>query len=303
MYKKELFFKICTILFFILLALLVIFVSFASWVVNSWFNQSYVGSKDIELIIEKEFLGYPKITQKFSSKNLKICAVNINNISYKSNNLTDIYESKYDNFKILQGGNKGTSIPMGIMCENKRNIEFYFRSIEIDSKEYRHFLKSDQEPFDKKDSSIKCHKGSFKVFNTIREEIEDIISNNVTGKNIFIAGHSMGGIMGTYTAKLSLEANHRTLLYIMGSPIFCNKKFAKYMESFEGDNLISMYRIHSINDLVPILTPSFIPNIFKGDTKYDYVAIGKSVTFNTPYNSIKYNHSIMSFYESKNYIL
>ena len=301
--KEELFFKICTILFFILLTLIIVFIIFTSLIINKWFNQSYLGTKDIDLRIDKEFLGYPKITSKFSGKNLRICAVNVNNISFRHKDLTDIYEDKYDNFKILQGKNYGTNIPLGIVCENEKNIEFYFRSIELGSKEYRVFLKPNQVSFDNEDPTIKCHQGSLKIFNTIREEIEEIIKNNINGKNIFIAGHSMGGILGTYTAKLALEANQQTLLYTMGSPMFCNKKFAKYIESFEDDNLIAMYRVHSSNDLVPVLTPSFMPTIFKSSEEYDYSFIGKSIRFNTLNNSIKYNHSSLAFYESKKYIL
>lgn len=158
-------------------------------------------------------------------------------------------------------------------------------------KDWLQDAKADQIDFSSNKSHGQVHKGFFKGFSFVQNEIENFLkSNKISGKEIIITGHSLGGAIATLAAAWLSDHPHfkssKIMLYTYGSPRVGNKTFSKYFS-----NKFIYFRCVNNKDMVttlPIpgieLNVNYIPftkipsSIFLFDLDFDlFTHCGKKV--------------------------
>ncbi|MBU2713792.1 lipase family protein [Zooshikella harenae] len=99
---------------------------------------------------------------------------------------------------------------------------------------------ADQIPF--KDGVGYVHKGFYEAFNILKKKLHEKLKDNLTGKKLFIAAHSLGGAMATLFAVTYRDYN--PVLYTIGSPRVGTDTFVNTYKA------ITHYRIVNYKDPV-----------------------------------------------------
>ena len=239
----------------------------------------------------------PEIIKEFSIENVKISAANIFEVTKLKKNVIVGKNAIVGKNTYLK--NKEGKI-VGMCIEKEKHIEFYFQCMVYSPQMFYKLSKSNIGYLTSKDKkeNLALHKGVSELFLDISLEIYKIIDNNATDKPIFIAGRSLGGVYGILTAKYALEKNNKVLVYTLGTPKFCNDKFKEYIESYDGKNLLGMYRIFNTSDAIPALSPTSIPSYLSVEKLYyDYRFLGKPVCYESDVNDIGSAHNDKCYFD------
>lgn len=127
--------------------------------------------------------------------------------------------------------------------------------------------------------NIKCHKGFYVIYNSIRTQLLTLI-DKYPSANLILTGHSLGGALAQLC---SLDLSHlNPINYSFGSPLVFNKF------GFETYNKLVpySYRITNIYDMASFLPLPVMPS---GDTYYH---VGHLVLFENNLGKYTNNHSL-----------
>ncbi|CAG8513753.1 7018_t:CDS:2 [Paraglomus occultum] len=104
----------------------------------------------------------------------------------------------------------------------------------------------------------KVHAGFLAVYNDTREEITQIVKDQVAqnpGYNVISVGHSLGGSLALFQTLDLLDtpglSPDKLMTFTFGQPRTGNDAFAQYVESLP----VKIYRLVNKNDIIPHLPP------------------------------------------------
>jgi len=106
--------------------------------------------------------------------------------------------------------------------------------------------------YNNKKSNIRVHSGAYNAYLSIRNQLWEFISRSYQGGNkIFISGHSLGGMLGTFCAldikfNNNIVADDELFLITLGQPKTGNEAF-KYSTN---RRLKNYFRFRNANDIV-----------------------------------------------------
>jgi len=143
--------------------------------------------------------------------------------------------------------------------------------------------------FDKAHFNFNQHEGFYEAYQSVQAEIFNEVTRN-KGKNIYIAGHSLGGALATLCSvdlHLLLQS-HVTACYTFGAPRTFGKASAKFIDGKMGS------RIHNVvnnNDIVTHVPPEAL----------DFSHIGGRAYFEE--NGTLHVNEVFSWWQEKRYAL
>jgi len=143
--------------------------------------------------------------------------------------------------------------------------------------------------FDKTHFNFNQHAGFYEAYQSVQSKIFNIVNKNKS-KNIFVAGHSLGGALATLCAvdlHLLLQT-HITACYTFGAPRTYDKASAKFIDGNMGS------RIHNVvnnNDIVTHAPPEAM----------DFSHIGGRAYFEE--NGTLHVSEVFSWWQEKRYAL
>lgn len=175
----------------------------------------------------------------------------------------------------------------GMILQSKSTVILVFRGTETIS-ELLADTDTAQVAFPYMSSGGRVHRGFARTYGrSIRAQVLAHLRGVSPGKEIWIAGHSLGGAIATLCA-LDVAVNTRfsdPLLLTFGSPKVGNAAFAAAFSR----HIRRSVRIVNSSDLVPVLPPSL-----KG-AEYSHVKGLYRIRFNR--STIMSNHTIRNYYE------
>lgn len=138
------------------------------------------------------------------------------------------------------------------------------------------------------------HRGISNIYYSARQEILPALTKlSVSGKRLFVTGHSLGGALSTLSAmdvKKNAGFAHPTV-YTFGAPRVGDPEFAHAFSERVRDS----HRVYNRYDAVPLLPPQVYKPPRKEKTyRYLHVKEGVPLRFNN--GSVSANHVIGSYY-------
>ncbi|MGL4819567.1 MAG: lipase family protein [Bacilli bacterium] len=136
------------------------------------------------------------------------------------------------------------------------------------------------------------HNGFLEIYASCRNELIDLCSSMPFDKKLYITGHSLGGALATLFAVEIANAlrNCNQSLITFASPKVGDKQFAQQANLL----LEESYRFVNLNDLVPLLPPSYV-KFQRTKQRYAYTHIPHAVTFSIEGGSAFENHRVATY--------
>jgi hypothetical protein len=141
----------------------------------------------------------------------------------------------------------------------------------------------------------RVHQGWLEIYKQVEKEIISILNMlPLNVKNLVISGHSLGGAISTLMLadnNVPIRFHENTVTYVFGSPRVGNEEFANYLKN-ENRHLFSFI---NINDIVPQIPLTVMPNVKEPNKPYLYAGCGKSEIFEIQRKSFLNNHSMACY--------
>lgn len=128
-------------------------------------------------------------------------------------------------------------------------------------------------------------KGFYSIYLDIREEIKAVLETLINAKQIFIAGHSLGGALATLTIPDLIDSGiepAKIIVYTFASPRCCDQELATNLNYYRD---VKHWRIANTEDIVPTL-PGATANIFSPERPVSPEEVEENFIVKT-YNDLK----------------
>lgn len=191
---------------------------------------------------------------------------------------------------LLGGPGRTVSIYFGFVLSSPDHNILVFRGTQT-TRDWLANLQLDQSDYIQAGRSQgRVHRGFFRVYNTLADQIRSAIRNLDASVPCYITGYSLGGALATLAAA-DLAANHAKLkdqvrLYTYASPRVGNPAFATFYEKLVPNS----YRVVNLTDTVVMVPPSEVRN-------QQYRHVGQPWSFVSYTGDVAPNHAI-SLYRS-----
>lgn len=206
-------------------------------------------------------------------------------------NELNMYDSKNNLFGVLFTNDdiayivfRGTNWYDNKSCIN--NLSFFQKSLDNTRKNKQ------QTEFYSNSSRIPAgiHSGFLKVYNLFRDELLDKIEE-INPKQILIAGHSLGGAIGTICGLELKISGYNVVVYNFSCPCIGDNVFCELVSNSQ----LPLYRIINTCDIAQIFPISVIPNFDYPTQPYIYTHCGEAIYFTDNLKSLFNNH-LMNVY-------
>lgn len=148
-------------------------------------------------------------------------------------------------------------------------------------------------------NSILIHEGFMNIYNSISEQIFNILNTKNKKQNIIVSGHSLGGAIAVITAwHLYKHGFDNIVLYTFGCPKVGGKGFINNV----NNSSIVYYRIINTNDIIPANPPAVVPNKNDYTNPYLYYHCGILKSFDINAKSMNANHNSLVYYNGLEHI-
>jgi len=183
-------------------------------------------------------------------------------------------------------------IPIGFIAQRKNNLFIIFRGT-ITIREWIQNMQISFAPYLLPNFG-KVHAGLLDLYNSLRDEIRNVLLTVKKYNKLFISGHSTGGALGTLALPdISNELNlDKIVFYSFGSPRVGDNDFVK---AFDKDFSQQSFRIVNTSDIIcsipfPVPLAGFIGGYFSH--------VETPVNFTVQENDIDKNHNIELYLEA-----
>lgn len=134
------------------------------------------------------------------------------------------------------------------------------------------------------------HSGFLKVYNIFRHELLDKIEE-INPKQILIAGHSLGGAIGTICGLELKMSGYNVVVYNFSCPCIGDNVFCELVSNSQ----LPLYRIINTCDIAQVFPVSVVPNFDYPSKPYIYTHCGEAIYFTDNWKSLFNNH-LMNVY-------
>lgn len=233
---------------------------------------------------DKTELNFSEFTDKNDVKPFVNHAMNVYKENCKSGSIIDNIEN-WNLLKLLKINNKDT---IGYILKSKKSkdIVLSFRG-SASSFDLLSGIKISQIsiPYAKG----KVHKGFYNYYNKFQKQIYDIL-DNISFDNVYITGHSMGGIFAILSSLKIFKKyqNCNIITKVFGVPKIGDDDFSNYVSEINNNNRYDLLLIMNDNDIITQLpsTNYFHPKVSFKKYYIDYGSITKNHSIDSGYNNI-----------------
>jgi len=191
----------------------------------------------------------------------------------------------------LLGHRKDRNAPIGFIARKNNALYVIFRGTQTPS-EWISNLNAVLKPYEYGGSG-NVHGGFAELYGSIRDTVMATINTQGTGRNIYIAGHSLGAAIATLSVR-DIGKDDRNIIkgvYLYGSPRVGDAEYARdYDRNYKGIT----YRIVNTSDIVTSVPP---PVPVLGSIGGYFSHVETPVDFNWQENDILSNHKMERYLE------
>lgn len=196
-------------------------------------------------------------------------------------------------FKGMAGVTEKTQENFGYIAESKDSLVLAFRGTDSTPN-----LDSDldlfQIPFPYVKNAGLCHRGITRIYQSLREEVLDQLSQLPQDKKFYITGHSLGGDLAIMAAlDLAVNSNRKAIIaytYAAGRP--GDRDFAAAYKA----QVKNSFRIYNVHDFIPTLPAAEYPPPFtETGLVYEHVDVAVPIAFQM--NNLFLNHRINYYFQ------
>jgi triacylglycerol lipase len=151
-----------------------------------------------------------------------------------------------------------------------------------------------QIPFPYVENAGNSHRGITRVYESMRDELIEMINSIPTDKPLYLTGHSLGGDLAIMAA-LDFAVNtaqKNTIVYTYAAGRPGDMAFAKKYNAL----IKNSYRIFNVHDFIPTLPAAEYPPPFT-DTGLFYEHVNLSVPIGFQMNNVFLNHRINCYFQ------
>lgn len=196
-------------------------------------------------------------------------------------------------FNGLAGVTEKTEENFGFIAESQERIVLAFRGSDSTPN-----LDSDldlfQIPFPYVENAGNSHRGITRVYESMRDELIEIIQNLPENKQLYLTGHSLGADLAIMAA-LDFAVNtaqKNTIVYTYAAGRAGDSYFAKKY----NDHVKNSYRVFNIHDFIPTLPAAEYPPPFTEEGLF-YEHVNLSVPISFQLNNLFLNHRINYYFQ------
>ncbi len=179
----------------------------------------------------------------------------------------------------------------GFIVEQEDTIIVSFRGTQTDP-DWIADADVTQKPFPYCDTQPLVHSGFLSVYESMREELLNVLEQLDSSKTMFVTGHSLGGALATlFSLDCVLNSHFKSVfMYSYGAPRVGNEAFA----SLYNKTVPASIRFVNLADLVPFVPPTKVVAPISKKT-WHYKHTQTPSRFLLSEGSIVKNHSIETY--------